>query len=513
MKNKLLFISCFILLSITGYLYWSTLQEQIELPSKQWSRSIPIDTIEGNFSKLQSVPEENGYTVSLLDFKKLVVLSCDNDMKCDENRTIESLNTYKNSWSDQTDSYFIRDGTLIHSNVSTGEIEIAKNVVDFSKTGDTLVYWTEDHTIVVLNSPLSSEKQHFKFDEPVVYANSLENQLFIVTEKNKAEELYTLYNLADGVSQLFQFHLSSQGILSSIHIFQQSEDSYSLIIDKKVKSGGTSTKIIESATFNLTSKQSPTFNNISFIESQTGIKLKNIQFPNFYQGPHGPLITFSSSFTDHTDQIVSKIFVGHFTGTTIQSDAVTKTESRYERSVLLNEQTVAYFKMKGANRYLEYSSSDEAIKQDTNRIMEGDYKAAIYTLLTKLFNGFLLILFSFTWIIPTLFISYGFILLLNKMKFARSYQIAFIVHLIVLLSLQMYILYQFTYIENIVNSIPLLTENWHFALLLVTSSILSAVPLLILRYKLSEDNFNICVLYTTFMNLAILFLFVGPYFI
>lgn len=512
MKNKLLFISFFILLSITGYLYWSTLQVQIELPSKQWSRSIPIDTIEGNFSKLQSLPEENGYTISLLDFKKLVVLSCDNDMKCEENRTIESLNTYKNSWSDQTDSYFIRDGTLIHSNVSTGEREIAKNVVNFSKTGDTLVYWTEDHNIVVLNSPLSSEKQHFNFDEPVSYANSLENQLFIVTE-NKAEELYTLYNLADGVSQLFQFHLNSQDILSSIHIFQQSEDSYSLVIDKKVKAGGTSSKVIESATFNLSLNQSPTFNNLSFIESQTGLKLKNIQFPNFYQGQHGPLITFSSTFNDHTGQIVSKIFVANFTGTTIQSDAVTKTESRYERSVLSNEQTVAYFKMKGANRYLEYSSSDEAIKQDTNRIMEGDYKAAIYMLLTKLFNGFLLLLLSFAWIVPTLLISYGLMLLLEKMKFARSYQIAFIVHLIALLCLQMYFLFQLTYIDNLVFSIPLITEFWHFALLLVTSSILSAVPLLILRYKISEDTFNICVLYTTFMNLAIVFLLVGPYFI
>ncbi|TQR19946.1 hypothetical protein [Psychrobacillus vulpis] len=512
MKNKLIFISFFIVLSIIGYLYWSTLQEQIELPSKQWSRSIPGDSIEGNFSKLQSLPEENGYTISLLDFKKLVVLSCDNDMKCEENRTIESLNTYKDSWSNQTDSYFIRDGTLIHSNVSSGEIEIANNVVNFSKTGDTLVYWTEDHNIVVLNSPLSSEKQQFKFDEPVSYATSLENQIFIVTE-NKEEELYTLYNLADGVSQLFQFNISSQDILSSIHIFQQTEDSYTLVLDKKIIAGGSSTKIIESATFDLSLNQSPTFTKLSFIESQTGLKLKNIQFPSFYQGQHGPLITFSSTFYDQFGEKVSKIFVANFTGNTIQANAVTKPGSRYERSVLLNEQTVAYFKMKGANRYLQYSSSDEVIKQDTNRIMEGDYKAASYALLTKFFNGFLLILFSFAWIIPTLLVSYGSMFLLDKMKFARTYQTAFIVHLIALLSLQMYFLYRFTSIENIVNSIPFITENWHFALLLIISSILSAVPLFILRYKISEDNFNTCVLYTTFMNLGILFLLIGPYII
>ncbi|MFJ8066086.1 hypothetical protein ACIQYS_15775 [Psychrobacillus sp. NPDC096426] len=510
MKNKLIIISTLIVLCLIGFQYWITLQIQTELPSNQWSRSFPVDTVESNFSKLQSVPAENGYTVSLLDFQKLIVLSCNMDLDCVEKRTIDTLNTYANSWSDETNSYYIKDNSLIHWNSSDGEKTIAQSVIDFAKTEDTLVYWTDDQNIIVLNSPYSAEERHYNTTEAVKIVRIIDNQIFVVT-KNEKTELFTLYNLSKQPTQLFQFDVKAQEILSSLQIIQQTATNYLLLLDKKVSAGGSNTKNIEIASFNLSMHQSPIFNKLSFVENQTGLLLKNIQTPTIFQGKQGPIITFSSTFDDSSGENVTKIFVGDFSETIIQAHAVTKSGSRYERPILLNEQTVAYLKMNDINRSLAYSSADEAKKQASSGIMEGDYKAAFYTLIEKLFYGFLLVLFSIVWIIIALLLTYGTLIIMLKKRLAHSHRIAFLVHIVALLVIQMYFLFNFSSIDNFISHIPFIKEYWHFAILLLFSSILSTVPLYMLREKVSEDNFNVFVVYSTFMNLIVLFLLIGPY--
>ncbi|MFJ5770348.1 hypothetical protein [Psychrobacillus sp. NPDC093180] len=510
MKNKLIIISTLITLCLAGFQYWITLHIQTQLPSEQWSRSIPIDTMESNFSKLQSVPTENGYTLSLRDLKKLIVLSCNRELDCKEKWTIDKLNTNANSWSDETNSYYMKDHSLIHWNNLDGEKTIAQHVIDFAKTEDTLVYWSDDQKIFVLNSPSPEEEHQFQMSEPVKFAQIIDNQIFIVT-KNEKTQLYTLHNLSNQPNKLFQFELNATEILSSLQIIQHSATNYLLLLDKKVSAGGTSTKNIETASFNLTMNQSPIFNELSFVEKQTDLSLNYIQNPAISSGKQGPIITFSSTFNDSSGEKVTKVFVGDFSEKIIQANAVTKSESRYERPILLNEQTVAYLKMTGTNRSLAYSSADEEIKQASSGIMEGDYTAAGYTLIEKLFYGVILVLFSLIWIIITLLITYGTLLTMLKMKVAQSHRIAFFVHIIALLVIQICLLFKFTTIENLITRIPFITENWHFVILLLVSSILSFVPLLMLREKVSEDNFNMFVVYTTFMNLLILFFLIGPY--
>lgn len=510
LKNKLIIISTLIVLCLLGFQYWISLQMQTELPSEQWSRSFPVDTAESNFSKLQSVPAENGYTVSLKDFKKLIVLSCNMDLDCEEKRTIDVFNTYANTWSDDTNSYYIKDNSLIHWNSSKREKTIAQNVLDFAKTEDSLVYWTDDQNIIVLNSRFSAEERHFNMSEPVEFVQIYDNQIFVVT-KNEKNHLFTLYNLSNQPNQLFQFDINATEILSSMQIIQQTATNYFLLLDKKVSAGGTSTKNIEIASFNLTMDQSPIFNELSFVENQTGLSLNYIQTPAIFSGKQGPIITFSSTFVDSSGEKVTKIFVGDFSETIIQAHAVTKSESRYERPILLDERTVAYLKMIGTNRSLAYSSADEVKKQASSGIMEGDYKAALYKLIEKLFYGFILILFSFVWITIALLFTYVTLLILLKRKHAHSHSIAFFVHIVALLVIQIYFLFNFTSIQNLIPHIPFVTENWHFVILLLLSSFLSTVPLYMLREKVSEDNFNVFVVYTTFMNLTVLFFLIGPY--
>lgn len=510
MKYKLIGLSILIIVCITGFLYWETLQEQTHPPSEQWSRSFQLETIEGNFSKLQSVREENGYTISMLDFKKLEVLSCDKELECKRNRTIDSLNTYKNSWSDGTNSYFIRENSLIHTNTTSGEKVIASDVANFSKTVNSLVYWTENKDIVILKSPFTKEEQRFKADESMYFVKILEDQIFVVTE-NKQDKLYTLYSLSNELSELFTFTISGHENLLSMQIIHLKDENYGVVLDKKVLAGGSSTKSIELAQFDSSNHQSPVFDKLSFVENETNSALSDIQFPMIYQGEQAPIITFSASLNDPSFGKVNKIFVGDLVDSTVQANAVTKVGNRYERSILLDQETVAYLKMKGSNRILEYSSSEEIKKKETKKIMQGDYKAAFYTLLSNLFHGFILAMFSFVWIFLTFIITYGSLFFLNKYRPERSYKTAFIIHLIALFSMQSISLFKFTNIQSILHNIPFITEGWHFLLLLLLAMILSTIPLFLVRYKVSEETFNLFVLYTTFMNLAILFLLIGPY--
>ncbi len=346
-------------------------------------------------------------------------------------------------------------------------------------------------------------------DDPITTVKIVENQIFVVT-KNKDDEIYKLFSLSNEINNLLQFQLTSSEYLSSINILKQNDNNYSLLVDKKIGSAASITKSLELANFNLTSNQSPTFNKLSIVDDETGLQLKNIQFPTIYQGKHGSFITFSSTYYDFSGEKVTKVFVGNLSDQIIHASALTKKGSRYERPIFLNEQTVAYLKMKGANRFLEYSSTDEEKILESKGIMEGDYKAAGYILVSKSFNGFILILFSFVWLVPTFLITYG-ILLLQKRKFVQRYNTTFIIHLIALFSIQAYFFYRFTSLESVVYNIPYITESWQFTIILGVSAILSVLPLFIFRYKLSEDTFNLFVLYTTFMNLTTLFLLIGPY--
>ena len=509
MKNKLIALSLVIILSILGFLYWNSLQDQTKLPSEKWSRTYPIHTVVSNFSKLQSIADDNGYTISLTDFNKLEVLDCDAELSCKQNRTIDNLNTYKNSWSNKMDSYFIRENNLIHLNKSAGETTIATDVANFTMNENKLVYWTEENDIFVINTLSSNENQQFSTVDPIYYANIIDDEIFIMTKSK--QDIIEVYSLNEGLTQLFTFQAPSQELLLSIDIFETKDNNFTMILDKKIISGGGSTKKIELVPFDLTAKGAPTFTIPIFEDRLTGINLKDINNPKVYQGEQGPIITFSATMYDPLEGQTNKIYVGEIKDGNIQADPATKAGTRYERSILLNEETIAYLRMKGKERHLEYASAEPQKVQESSGIMPGDYKAALYSLLGKLFNGFLLVLFAFVWIILSFMITYGASYLLNRMNYKHAYPTAFIIHLVALFGLQTYFLYSFTNIESIIYNVPFVSNIWQFTIFMIIAILVSIVPLLLLRQKVSEENFNVFTLYSMFMNLAILFLLVGPY--
>ncbi len=130
-----------------------------------------------------------------------------------------------------------------------------------------------------------------------------------------------------------------------------------------------------------------------------------------------------------------------------------------------------------------------------------------------MFVGLLLLLLSFTWLIPGLGIGFGTLALLQKFRKSYAFPVSLYVTTISLVTTQLVLFTSVFHPEKIVLKAPYLTEDWHVYLVVVLAGLISILPVLLSRTKVTDDNCNILILYTTGLNLFTLFVLFGPYFI
>jgi hypothetical protein len=189
MNNKLNIITVIIILLLISFQYSVVLDSQKTLPSEDWSRSFPSNVDAGNYATLKSIPTESGYAMSLLDFGKMDLLTCSKELQCGQVWSNSELNPYKNTWSDVTSTYFIKEDSLIHSTTS-GEIEISDNVENFAKSDESLMYWLKDQQVVIQqgdNKPLTHISEY-----PIYTGMIVEEHFFIVMKNTRDNEFIVL---------------------------------------------------------------------------------------------------------------------------------------------------------------------------------------------------------------------------------------------------------------------------------------------------------------------------------
>jgi hypothetical protein len=285
------------------------------------------------------------------------------------------------------------------------------------------------------------------------------------------------------------------------------------LLDSEIKSGDTRIKALRNATFDLTENQNPAFTKLEFFDKESGAELFDIRSPFLYKGDNGSSITLSAYMYNKFGEKVNKIFVGNYSQSPIEVSAVTKKGDLYVEPTFLNDQTIAYFRLNGSERELMFSSStDEKIAQ-SDTVLKGDLKEAFYSLITLLFVGLLLLLLSFTWIVPALGLGYGTLALLQKMRKPFAFSVSLYVNTIGLVFSQLLLFSTVLHPEKIVLKAPYLTEDWHVSIVVIIAGMGCLLPVLLSRTKVTEDNCNLLILYTTGLNLFILFLLLGPYFI
>jgi hypothetical protein len=340
----------------------------------------------------------------------------------------------------------------------------------------------------------------------------VDEHFFIVTTNTRDNEFIIL----DGnneMKELFTFHLNSTENLYSLTITIKSDNLFSLLLETGVNSGGAVSKMLRDVTFDLTENQNPPFTKLEFFDKESGAELFDIRHPLLHQGENGRSITFSAYMYDKYGVKVNKIFVGDYTPSRIEVSAVTKKGDFFVNPTFITDETIAYFKLNGTDKELMYSSSTDEKLAKSDAILKGDFKEAFYSLISLLFIGIVLLLLSFTWILPGLGVGYGTQALLYKFRKPYSFSVSVYVNTIGLVITQIVLFSTILHPEKIVLKAPYLTEDWHVFLVVILAGVLCVVPVLLSRTKVSEDNFNTLILHTTGLNLFILFLILGPYFI
>lgn len=508
MNKKLKIISISLIVLLLVFQYSVVLNQQKTLPSQEWSRPLPTTSGSGNYAKFQAVQNEGGFAVSMLDFKKMDLFDCSANLSCTPKWSTTDLDPYKSTWSDGNTSYFIQGDSLIRS-TAKGNTEISSNVENFRKFNDTLVYWDTSHQVYVQQG--TKQPETFKSEFPIYTSLIVDEQVFVITKTNQTN-YYAVLDGSNEYKELFQVYIKPTESLLSIQISGQNGQ-FKLLTMSIKSSAGARTRIIRHTPFDLSENQNPILEELTFVDKESGATLFNISSATLFEGENDSRITFSAYIYDEAGKKSNKIFAANYDSSVIEASAITKKGSYYTLPIFLNEETIAYFKLNGKEKTLMYSSSNEEKKILSQKIQLNDFKQALFTFVTLLFNGIVLLLLAFTWIVPSLGIGYLFLGILQKTRKTFAYPVAFYLTTVVLIGTQLVLFNKIFNPERIVVSAPFLTEVSHVYLILIVSAIASVLPILLSKTRVVEENFNIMMLYTVAMNLFILFFLLGPYFI
>lgn len=508
MNKKLKIISISIIVLLLVFQYSVVLNQQKTLPSQEWSRPLPTNSSSGNYAKIQAVQNEGGFAVSLLDFNKMDLLDCSANLACTPKWSNSDLDPYKTTWSDGDTSYFIQDDSLIRS-TAKGNTEISSNVENFKKFNETLVYWDANHQVYVQQG--NKQPETFKSDFPIYTSLIVDEQAFVITKTNKTN-YYAVLDASNKYKELFQVHIKPTENLLSMQISGRNGQ-YRLMAMSIKSSAGSRTRIIRHTPFDLSENQNPILEELTFVDKESGATLFNISSATLFEGVNDSKIAFTAYIYDEAGKKSNKVFAANYDSSVIEASAITKKGAYYTLPIFLNEETIAYFKLDGKEKTLMYSSSNKEKKMLSKKIQLSDYKEALFTFVTLLFNGIVLLLLAFTWIIPSLGIGYLFLAILQKTRKTFAYPVAFYLTTVVLIGTQLVLFNKIFNPERIVVSAPFLTEVGHVYLVLIVSAIASVLPVLLSKTRVIEENFNIMMLYTVAMNLFVLFFLLGPYFI
>jgi hypothetical protein len=508
MNKTLKLLTIGIISILIGFQYWIVLHDQKAPPSKEWSRTFPSNVNAGNYAKMQTVPTETGYATSLLDFKKMDFLDCSKDMQCTHKWSESDLDPYKNTWSDGHTTYFINENSLIRSTTNEDNETISQNVENFTKSDKTLVYWSTDQQFTIQqndNQPVSHSTEF-----PIYNAMIINEHVFVFTKDKESN--FTVFDATSEIKELFQFDLNTSDNLISMQISTENNTQFSFILDIEIIAGGSRNKVIRAASFDLSEKQKLEFNTLKYVDKDSGNELFDIRTPFMFGQEIGTKITFTANMFEHGKK-VNKVFAGNYHPSLIEASAVTKKGDIYVRPIFVNAETIAYFKVNGTEKQLMYSSSNDAQQVLSDALQKGDAKEGFYTLVSLLFTGIVLLLLAFTWLIPALGIGYVTLAILKKQHKPYAYLVALLVNTIALVITQLVLFATIFHPERIVLKAPYLTETWHVYLVIVIAGIGCLLPVFLSRLKVTYDNSNQLFLYTSLLNLIILFLLLGPYFI
>ncbi|MET1014165.1 MAG: hypothetical protein ABWX61_06610 [Paenisporosarcina sp.] len=509
MNKSFKLITTLLIMLFLSFQYSLALKEQKEPPSRDWSRSLPTDSQGIDYFKLQSIPTDQGYSISRVSFKQWDYVECTKNFECQKIWSKDAFDYKSQTWMDGNTSYFIKGDTLFSSTKPDVNVPISSSVVDFTKTKDILVYWRKDNSLVVQRG--NDEPVEYVTDEPVWASYIVGDQIFVVTNSVLTNTV-SISKVNEKVLPFAQFKTKVNESIHSMDLFSLNENQYGISLEIGLKSAGSRQKIIRTAPLSKTNPEEPTFSDITFVDKVSGEKLFDMNYPTIFIGNNGTYMTFSATMFNEKGTRSNHVFVGEFNPEQIEASAVTKSGDLYTNPLMLNEETIIYYKKVGKHKEMMYSSTLEEKREMSAHGLKGDAVEAFHMLFSESFKGILLALLSFLWIIPASVICYIVGTQLQKRGNPFVSPIMFTAYMVVMFFSQYLVFSQILHSDLIASKTPYLSESWQVYMILLMASIVSVLPLLLSRTKINEDNANRAIVHATLLNLVILFVLLGPYF-
>ncbi|MBU0905352.1 MAG: hypothetical protein KKF57_09150, partial [Firmicutes bacterium] len=508
MNKSFKLITTLLIIVFLSFQYSIALEEQKQPPSPEWSRSFPTDGRGTDYFKLQSVPTENGIGISRISFDRWDYVDCDMNLNCDQIWSKTDFNYRTQAWTDGDSTYYIKDETLFRSNNPNTGVPISSSVIDFTKSKDILVYWTADNKLVVQID--NQEPKEYVTEEPVWQSFIVEDQVFVVY-KSVITNTVVINQAKETLTPFAQFKTKANENLHSMHLFALNANEYSILLEIGLKSAGARHKYIRTANISKTTPEDPVFSEITFVDKVSGEKLRDMNTPMIFNGQGTPYLTFTATMSTKTGSS-NHIFVGELDPERIEASVVTKSGDFYSHPVMLNEETIVFYKKVKSNFEMMYSSANEEKRELSENGLKGDAMEAFHSLFTQSFKGILLALLSFLWIVPATFISYFIGNHLQKRGNPHVSPLIYGSYIATMFISQLLVFSQVLHADSIVSKMPYLSETWHLYLLLFIACVVSVLPLFLSRTKIIEDNANRAIVHATLLNLVILVILIGPYF-
>lgn len=508
MNKSFKLITTLLIIVSLSFQYSIALDEQKQPPSPEWSRSFPTDTKGADYFKLQSVPTENGFGISRISFDRWDYVDCDTNLNCDQIWSKTDFNYRTQAWTDGDSSYFIKDETLFRSSNPNTGVPISSSVIDFTKSKDTLVYWRTDNKLVVQKD--NQEPKEYVTEEPIWQSFIVEDQVFVVY-KSVITNTIVIKQAKETLTPFAQFETKANESIHSMNLFNLNANEYSILLEIGLKSAGARHKYIRTANISKTSPEDPIFSEITFVDKVSGENLSNMNHPSIFNGQGTTYLTFTATMSTKTGSS-NHIFVGELNPERVEASVVTKSGDFYNHPVMLNEETIIFYKNKKSINEMMYASASEEKRELSENGLKGDAMEAFHSFFTQSFKGILLALLSFLWIVPATFISYFTGTQLQKRGNRFLSPLMYGSYIATMFISQLLVFSQILHADSIVSKMPYLSENWHLYLLIFIASVASVLPIFASRTKIIEDNVNRGIVNATLLNLVILVILIGPYF-
>jgi hypothetical protein len=423
-NRKALFLPLAIVLLLIGMVVWNNIRQETQLPNKEWSRSVSIDTevINSEPAAFKKGDEYHVYT-HVNDGIKTTTLDKNLTIVSEKTETLP-IDERGNFWTDGKQIAFVSNGDLILSkdgtqNVLDSEVEFladAKDRFAYSKGNEIYVYLPESGKSKLIYSgkekvaELSGNPDSGSFITAI--GEKVEMEAFFLQEKDGEYKAHSITKYSKTpTDKIYNFRFADDG--DNVHILYTFYSS---------KQGAKSFKTYYSSA-PVDQLQELSFKNVKIKDKSVGYELENPTYVNLSLENNQPTILFSARGSISAKKDAGNIYSAILNKDVWEATRISTTPDFSIYPLKADDQTIFWLKAESVKDYKLFAASqDPSIIKASQSIGKQDIYNAAFDAFAASIVSFIAMTNAFIWIVPPiLFLGILYIVKIDVIEEERSW--------------------------------------------------------------------------------------------